>query len=1184
MLAIQVKLTERHCLTKRRTKQPKYPHSFCVITPLEWRFAIIKGTRRCRFFGKNPGNKYSLRHRKFIEVSSQSKDSLPESLADYADYLKTIQEHRKRYLVGTDRGSDKETNYEHGLKPLFRLAAEMLSADPEDPDTNTVLGLNKLKTLVTGKVKRKSQTNCGSHLKSLNTRLQSVANPEIHRLTVDDCMLLWELLAELCYEQLAQLATKEQRCDRFLAEMCAQSVSDWTAFRDGDPATSREPLRYYANGFSLLTRSEAPQVQPGNDPGETRERADTEDSYQSLGDPHAQDNPKFRELLHWHPNRNRRREEPLCRRADAPNQQGLRLLVTEDAGMGKSVFLQRLEAWFCEPEQRDLFGGKPPLVLRWQADGRKHMPWPTPGHDQEWRAYLRAELKQTLDTHQASRLEAERLTDDEVIEHVLRTPNRVVLLFDAFDQLCDPHVHQRRHLLEAFAEQGSKAQNSHNPDEVWKRLHVVVTSRRIAIRDRLRDDGLFQPTQWVIARLEGWTSRQQLAYLADLIGPALNRSSEVAHWQRLEVTDEAAATILALKQIFGSLSKTAQQLLQVPQILALVRQAKTADKFPVFRNRAELYAKTTKHLLDRGQLKKIPVPGRGEELPPDQDEPVLEDCDFYLSCLALEASLAVGGQWVFTNDDVNPDLLTRIYRATRERAIAAGYDKWDTFRSYLPKLSLLTHYLVTENPSDSLLAFKHREMMEFLCAKFLVNHGGKGWSRSEGPDGNSGPWTCDDSRLAEHVGNPQWNSTWQFALELIEINPELQPQGTDGKRQPAKPQLCRSAAASLSILFNHPTNPEFGRPTELINKALRLARSLQWPEFKHWQTKLQAEFQSILRDGSPDQARLAATLIPSEILQANPQAFGIESTRVAELLASSESASWVQCPPLESETLSEACRNWLAERRVENQEGTYWYWQESASGIGFVAEHPQHTVHIPRFWMQTTAVTVEQYLLFVGNHKSRYLRDFDSFVRQQTCPVIAVSWYDAVLFGIWVGGGCRLPRESEWEFACRSGYDGDHDLFSLGSGGSATLQSGQANFNGNYPYPAPGSTGGERTGIYAEETLPVRWNADTARQWMAKSNQQVPPAFEPNAWGLWQMHGNVFEWCVDVFDREAYEKANNPATLTDHSALLYTVGPSRVLRGGSWSHFGDGLRCALRVRYHPGVRSRYFGFRLSWGS
>ncbi|MFN9293415.1 MAG: formylglycine-generating enzyme family protein, partial [Planctomyces sp.] len=177
--------------------------------------------------------------------------------------------------------------------------------------------------------------------------------------------------------------------------------------------------------------------------------------------------------------------------------------------------------------------------------------------------------------------------------------------------------------------------------------------------------------------------------------------------------------------------------------------------------------------------------------------------------------------------------------------------------------------------------------------------------------------------------------------------------------------------------------------------------------------------------------------------------------------------------------------------------------QGSASGIGSADERPQHKVHIPRFWMQSTAVTVEQYLLFDGNQKSRRLRDFDGFARQQTCPVIDVSWYDAVLFGIWVGGGCRLPRESEWEFACRAGTSTPF----------------------SFPVPVTvaeqdiGSMEGEGWAAIAPEHLNYVLcldDRDCVEAVPPKRNLNVGLR-QPNPWGLHEMHGSVWELCLDGY-------------------------------------------------------------------
>ena len=202
----------------------------------------------------------------------------------------------------------------------------------------------------------------------------------------------------------------------------------------------------------------------------------------------------------------------------------------------------------------------------------------------------------------------------------------------------------------------------------------------------------------------------------------------------------------------------------------------------------------------------------------------------------------------------------------------------------------------------------------------------------------------------------------------------------------------------------------------------------------------------------------------------------------------------------------------------------------------------QHEVTLTRgFWLGETAVPQALWRAVMGDNPSRFQGD--------DLPVERLSWDDCQAFLGRANGGrddglvLRLPTEAEWEYACRAGT---HTAFSFGE----ALDAGRANYDGTRPY-----NQGPK-GEYRERTLPVR-------------------SFAPNPWGLYQMHGNVYEWCADWYGAYPAVPVSDPTGPAD--------GEHRVLRGGSWSFDGRALRSAFR--YHGSPASRYLriGLRLAGG-
>jgi formylglycine-generating enzyme required for sulfatase activity len=200
-------------------------------------------------------------------------------------------------------------------------------------------------------------------------------------------------------------------------------------------------------------------------------------------------------------------------------------------------------------------------------------------------------------------------------------------------------------------------------------------------------------------------------------------------------------------------------------------------------------------------------------------------------------------------------------------------------------------------------------------------------------------------------------------------------------------------------------------------------------------------------------------------------------------------------------------------------------------------ETPQHQVRITRpFYLGATEVTQGQYRAVTLQSPSRFKGSDD-------LPVEQVSWNDAIAFcdklsalekERLVGARYRLPTEAEWEYACRAGST---TRFSFGDDAASLNEF--AWYNGNSD----------------RKTHPV--------------GQQ-----RPNAWGLYDIHGNVKEWCWDWYDASYYGQSPGADPLGP------SQGAVRVARAGSWVHIPMGCRAAVRDRRAPGARPDDLGFRV----
>lgn len=212
----------------------------------------------------------------------------------------------------------------------------------------------------------------------------------------------------------------------------------------------------------------------------------------------------------------------------------------------------------------------------------------------------------------------------------------------------------------------------------------------------------------------------------------------------------------------------------------------------------------------------------------------------------------------------------------------------------------------------------------------------------------------------------------------------------------------------------------------------------------------------------------------------------------------------------------------------------------SSDSGGDKSETPLHQVTVPPFYMSKYPITQAQCQAVLGVNPS--------YTKGENRPVERVSWYDICVFcqelSRITGEEYRLPSEAEWEYACRAGTT---TPFYFGE----TITSDLANYQGNRIYAS------EPKGVYRKQTTDVG-------------------QFPPNAFGLYDMHGNIWEWCADYYHEDyTYAPSDGSAWITKGK---YKV---RLLRGGSWFYPANYNRSAYRFGCSPGYSDLLMGFRVA---
>ncbi len=259
---------------------------------------------------------------------------------------------------------------------------------------------------------------------------------------------------------------------------------------------------------------------------------------------------------------------------------------------------------------------------------------------------------------------------------------------------------------------------------------------------------------------------------------------------------------------------------------------------------------------------------------------------------------------------------------------------------------------------------------------------------------------------------------------------------------------------------------------------------------------------------------------------------------------------------------------------VDIPSGTFW--MGSPEGKGIADEKPYHQVTVKAFQMGKYPVTQAQWRTVAMSPKVEIDLSLNpAYHRGDDKPVEQITWYEAQEFcarlSQLTGENYRLPSEAEWEYACRAGAS-EYTEYYFGDDAS------QLDDYGWY-----GNNSGDRAIDADRIWKEVNQNASQYTQRLRQNNNGTKAVGQklPNAWGLYDMHSNVWEWCADDW-HDNYEGAPIDSQVGTKDIKNYEDGGAtkKLLRGGSWNNAAQDCRSAVRVSYPARNQLNHLGFRV----